>query len=163
MTNKRPKQKPVPVEEPQPEELLEEAPPAEAEDAEPKRESIRYLDELQSATCPIEGYSGLVRYPAIMDLPRYRLYRQVIADSEENDGQMTLAFVEHDDGKIVPIWFSVLYYKLALTLATEISVTGPDTTNVREIETIPVNLIAWLSLTAKEWLDSQLTFRVSHR
>lgn len=124
---------------------------------------IHYLDDLNSAECPIPGFSGKIKFPAIMDLPRYRDYRKIINESPDEDGQMTLAFVTEESGRVVPVWFSVLYYRISLALGELDELVSPPGTDLNDISKLPVNMIAWLSLTVKEWLDNQLTFRVYRR
>lgn len=124
---------------------------------------IRYLDDDGSASCPIPGYTGAIVYPQVMDLTRYQMYRRIVAEMPDEDGALAMAFaVRSDTERIEPVWFSVLYFKLALALA-RVSIQMPADQRLDDIDTLPVNFVAWLSLTAKEWVTSQLTFRVHPR
>jgi hypothetical protein len=123
-----------------------------------------WLDDNWEARCPIPGYDGLVRYPAVMDLPRYKQWRQMADTAADEEREMTLAFIYVGDApQARPFFFSMLYYRMALAFGTiALTRNGRDVDTI-DLSSLPVSLVAWLALTAKYWLESQLTFRVDSR
>jgi hypothetical protein len=100
-----------------------------------------------------------------MGLDRYKRWRKMTDEAGDDDREMTLAFVYVGESqRTSPFFFSLLYYQLAAEFAT-VAIAGKDSQqmDLSDTDNLPVSLVAWLALTAKYWLENQLTFRVSSR
>lgn len=123
-----------------------------------------WLDDAWHAACPVPGTSGAVRFPPVMDLPRYKVWRQMAEEASEEDRELTLAFIYVGDAaQPRPFFFSTLYYRMALAFAEIALDRDGRPVDPADLAALPVALVAWLALTAKYWLECQLTFRVDGR
>lgn len=123
-----------------------------------------WLDDRWHAACPVPGYSGAVQYPPLMDLPRYKQWRRLADEASDEDRELTLAFIYVGDSpQPRPFFFSMLYYEMALAFGTVTLERDGRAVRPDDLSSVPIALVAWLALTAKYWLECQLTFRVGRR
>lgn len=124
-----------------------------------------WLDHAWHAACPLPGFSGAVRFPPVLDLPRYRHWLKLTEAATDDDRDPALAFVYVGDSPALRAFpFSILYYRSALAFA-DITLTRQNETAVdpADLAALPFALVAWLALTAKYWLEAQMTFRLVSR
>lgn len=129
----------------------------------------KYLDSNNSAECPIEGFSGAITFPAVMSLPLYQKYVTIMRDASDDDDQNLLVFITKANDERAVDAFSMTFAKMAPHFALEMpkriiknrkGVAEEVSVDFSDESKIPWQFQAWLSLTTREWVTAQLSFRL---
>lgn len=123
-----------------------------------------WLDPHWHADCPFPGYTGSIQYPPVMSLPAYRVWFKMSSDATDEDREYTPAFIFIGDAPRQRLFFfTLLHFQMARVFGDVRLEAAGRPLDLDDLDAVPVSIVAWLALTAKYWLDRQLSFRVGSR
>ncbi len=126
---------------------------------------VKYLRPDNSAECPVDGYTGTIRFPLVMTLAMHKRWQTFVNERAGRDSdapRIGIAFdadaVEAaDSGRLVFVYDDV---ELALMFG-ELDLTGPDGKKLKPSDDWPLPLAVWAAKCYREWENSRVTFRWS--
>lgn len=126
---------------------------------------VEYLRPDGSAECPVDGYTGTIRFPLVMTLAMHRRWQAFVNERASRDSdapRIGVAFDADavkapDNGRLVFVYDDV---ELALMFG-ELDLTGPDgkKVKVKTADEWPLPLAVWAAKCYREWENSRVTFR----